>query len=92
MSQNGSVATNVLWGILLGAAVVAAWLFYPDIWRAFEPSASRISGKITPDKEEMISKRLPVSQGKDGPAVSRDSGKKAEDRDCLLYTSPSPRD
>ena len=81
MSQKGSISGNVLWGILLGFAIVTAWLFYPDIWTIFKSSTPRAADKISTIKEKIVSVKLPILQEKDEPPLTDNSGKKAENKD-----------
>ena len=54
-----------------------------------EDNESNLESKVGSDEDDqgnLISRR----GGDEGPLVSRMDGD--EDKDCLLYTSPSPRD
>ncbi len=65
MSQKGFILRNVLCGILLGLAIVAGLLFYPDIRSLLKSSTPRIADKITTVKQKVVSKKFPVLQKKD---------------------------
>jgi hypothetical protein len=56
MSQKGFILRNVLCGILLGLAIVAGLLFYPDIRSLLKSSTPRIADKITTVKQKVVSK------------------------------------
>lgn len=60
MSQKGSIAGSILWGVLLGFGIVTAWLFYPDIPAVFRFSAPRGADIPSAIKEKAVSVRRPI--------------------------------
>jgi len=88
MSQKGYILNKVLWGFLLGLVIVAGWLFYPDISNLYNSSAPRIANKIAAVKENVVRKKLPVSQKKDEPPPIDNSGKKASNSDVAVEAAP----
>ena len=84
MSQKGFILNKVLWGIFLGLAVVAGWLFYPNISTLFESAAPRISDKIAAVKEEVMSRESPFATEKDEPASTENLINKEKEIDATL--------
>lgn len=64
MSQNRFVLKSVLWGIILGLAVVTGLFFSPHILALLHPPVPEAADRITAVKDKVKAVRLPVPKEK----------------------------
>jgi len=58
MSQDGFIVRSVLYGMLLGLAVICAWLYYPNILTLVHSAAPGAADRLTAMKDKVESVRF----------------------------------
>ena len=58
MSQNGFILRSVLYGMFLGLAIIAGWLYYPHILPLFHSAAPGVADHLTAIRDKVEEVRL----------------------------------
>ncbi|MFH1935125.1 MAG: hypothetical protein ABIN18_26600 [Pseudomonadota bacterium] len=53
MSQDGFILRSVLYGMFLGLAIIAGWLYYPHILTLFHSAAPEVADHLTAMKDKL---------------------------------------
>ena len=82
MSQDGFILKNVLYGVFLGLAIIAGWLYYPHILTLYHSAAPELADHLTAMKDKVESVRFLIPR-EGSETFSTRSNHKKEKKDHI---------
>jgi len=76
MSQNGFILRSVLYGMFLGLAIIAGWLYHPHILTLFHSAAPEVADHLTAIRDKVKKVGLPVPGEGNETSLTRSTDKK----------------
>jgi len=84
MSQDGFILRSVLFGMFLGLAIIAGWLYYPHILALFHSEVPEVADHLTAMKDKIEKVRLLI------PTPAPDKKETASTRDVPAAGTEAP--
>ena len=84
MSQDGFILRSVLYGMFLGLAIIAGWLYHPHILALFHSEVPEVADHLTAIKDKIEKVRLLI------PTSALDKKETAPTRDVLAAGTEAP--
>ncbi|MCJ7808846.1 MAG: hypothetical protein MUP26_01165, partial [Desulfobulbaceae bacterium] len=86
MSQDGSILRSVLYGMFLGLAIIAGWLYYPQILAVFHSEVPEVADHLTAIKDKIEKVRLLIPT----PAPDKKAPVSTQDVPAAGIEAPAP--
>ena len=84
MSQDGFILRSVLYGMFLGLAIIAGWLYHPNILALFHSEVPEVADHLTAMKDKIEKVRLLI------PTPAPDKKETAPTRDVPVADAEAP--